>query len=107
MFPAEHILLARGKYSTLGHERRELLKRIHHYCSLLINQASAIMRDSEKDLPDSKDALSNAVKYLEESGNARAELVKVCEQMIEIKDLAWGTMDYDDKSPREPGDGER
>jgi len=90
MFPSDSILIARGKYSTLGAERRALLKHVQSSCSLLMDQASQIMRDAEKEPPANADHLSAALICLEQVGNARAELVKVCEQMIEIKEEAWG-----------------
>ena len=90
MFPADDILLARGQYATLGSERRALLKHARASCSLLMDQASQIMRDAEKSPPESADHLEAAANCLEQAGNARAELVKVCEQMNEIKDKAWG-----------------
>lgn len=90
MFPADSILLARGKYATLGTERRSLLKRVQSSCTLLMDQASQIMRDAEKSPPESADHLEAALNCLEQAGNARAELVKVCEQMNELRETAWG-----------------
>lgn len=90
MFPSDDILLARGKYSTLGAERRALLKRVQSSCSLLMDQASQIMRDAEKEPPVNASHLEAALNCLEQAGNARAELVKVCQQMGEIKEDAWG-----------------
>ena len=90
MFPSDDILLARGKYATLGGERRALLKRTLSSCSLLMNECSQIMRDAEKDVPDNPDHLQAAFTCLEQASDARAELVKVCEQMAELKELAWG-----------------
>lgn len=90
MFPSDDILIARGKYSTLGSERRALLKHVQSSCSLVMDQASQIMRDAEKSPPENADHLEAALNCLEQAGNARAELVRVCEQMNEIKDKAWG-----------------
>lgn len=90
MFPSDSILLARGKYSTLSSERRALLKRVQSSCSLLMDQASQIMRDAEKEPPVNAEHLTAAAACLEQAGNARAELVKVCEQMIPLKQEAWG-----------------
>lgn len=95
MFPADSILLARGKYATLSSERRALLKRVQSSCSLLMDQASQIMRDAEKEPPVNSDHLQAAFTCLETAGNARAELVKVCELMGEIKEDAWGVKDGD------------
>ena len=90
MFPSDDILIARGKYSTLGAERRALLKRVQSACSLLMDQASQIMQDAEKEPPVNSEHLSAAAHCLEQAGNARAELVKVCEQMQGLKEEAWG-----------------
>jgi len=90
MFPSDDILLARGKFSTLSHERRNLLKRVQSSCSLLMDQASQIMRDAEKEPPVNDVHLSAAASCLEQAGEARLELVKVCEQMDDLKELAWG-----------------
>ena len=93
MFPSDDILLARGKYSTLGSERRALLKRVHSSCSILMHQASQIMRDAEGEPPAKPEHLQAAANCLEQATEARAELVKVCEQMVELKELAWGHKD--------------
>ena len=90
MFPADDILLARGKFSTLGAERRVLLKRVQSSCTLLMDQASQIMRDAEKEPPQQVIHLEAALTCLEDAGNARAELVKVCEAMLELREKAWG-----------------
>ena len=90
MFPPDDILLARGKYSTLSKERRALLKRVQSSCSLLMDQCSQIMRDAEKEPPLQAIHLEAASTCLEDAGNARAELVKVCEAMLELREKAWG-----------------
>lgn len=90
MFPADHILLARGKYATLSSERRALLKRVQSSMSLVMDQASQIMRDAEKEPPANSEHLAAVANLLEQAGNARAELVKVCEQMVGLKEEAWG-----------------
>ena len=93
MFPADSILLARGKYATLGAARRALLKSAQAACSLLMDQASQIMRDVEQEPPCKPEHLQAAFDCLEQAGNARAELIKICEQMIELKQEAWGVKD--------------
>lgn len=109
MFPADPVLIARGKHATLSRERRALLKRVQVACSMLMDQTAQIMRDSEKEPPADASHLTAAATLLEDAGNARAELMAVCKQIAEIKDLAWGVIsyeDYDDKSPsrKEPAE---
>ncbi len=98
MFPPDDILLARGKYSTLSKERRILLKHVQSSCSLLMDQASQIMRDAEKEPPQKSIHLEAAFTCLEDAGNARAELIKVCEAMLELREKAWGHKDYERES---------
>ena len=90
MFPSDAILLARGKYSTLGAERRALLKRVQSSCSLIMTECQQVMRDAEKELPDNPDYLSAIHTLVHQVDEARADLVKVCEQMVSLRDEAWG-----------------
>ncbi len=93
MFPSDDILIARGKYATLGSERRALLKRIQSSCSLLVSEASQIMREAEKEHPDNPDFVTAAYTLLDTAKAAREELVKVCAAREEVKDLSWGKKD--------------
>jgi hypothetical protein len=64
MFPADDILIARGKHATLRKERREQLERVRGICTMLITEAQAALRDCEKVPPQSLENLKSARERL-------------------------------------------
>jgi hypothetical protein len=90
MFPADDILLARGKHATLRKERREQLERVRGICTTLITEAQAALRDCEKVPPQDPSHLVTINKCLENLKSARERLMTVGLGLEEVKPDAWG-----------------
>jgi len=89
MFPDDATLLARGKYSTLNHERRQQLERIQGICRTIMDSAGQILRDAEKIPPVDITPMETIDRCMKNLTKARTELVEVCEGLVEVKPTAW------------------
>jgi hypothetical protein len=88
-FPSDDILIARGKYSTLGKERRLQLERMQDICSTIVTAAHSALRDSEMMPPASMTPVDTVEKCLANMKEARERIVQLSNGMIELKPLAW------------------
>jgi len=88
-FPSDQVLIARGKYSTLSRERQAQLKRVQSVCNTMITATQQALRDAEAKPPESVAPLLTLEKCLDNLKDARAKLVDLCDQMIELHPLAW------------------
>lgn len=95
-FPSDEILIARGKYSTLGRERRAQLERASKICTTLMNACSQTLRDCEAKPPANGDPLQTIGKCLVNLTDARDKLVAICTEMEVLKVTAW---DGDEAQP--------
>lgn len=88
-FPDDEILLARGKYSTLGRERREQLKRMAKIATTVMASCSQAMRDCEAIPPVTEEPLNTIGKCLGNFIDCRNKLVEICGDMEALKPMAW------------------
>ena len=90
MFPSDEILLARGKYSTLSHERKEQLKRVQDIVSTIITSAHQVLRDCEQRPPVNAELLELLNKCMDNLKAARERLITLGLGLNEIEPDAWG-----------------
>lgn len=89
MYPDDSTLLARGKYSTLTHERREQLKRVQAICSTLVTAAQGALRDCESMPPEDLTHMRDIERCVTHLKDARGRIVVLANDMLELKDAAW------------------
>lgn len=92
-FPDDSVLLARGRYSTLGKERRTQLERAQKICTTLMSSCSQALRDCEARPPVNGECLVTIGKCLENLTKTRDSLVEICTEMESIKGEAWDGAD--------------
>lgn len=90
MFPSDEVLLARGKYSTLSHERREQLKRVQGICNTIVTAAHSALRDCEGRPPSNKTHIDTLAVCLKNLGDARERLITLGLGLQELEPDAWG-----------------
>lgn len=89
MFPSDEILIARGKFSTLGKMRREQLERVQGICTSLITNAQASLRDCEAKPPKDASHIATIEKCLDNLKDAREKLITLCLGLAELEPDAW------------------
>lgn len=89
MYPDDQTLIARGKYSTLGKERRQQLERVQSICTSMMTSAQQSLRDCETMPPVNNGFVQQIEKCLENLKEAREKIVTLAAEMIEIKKVAW------------------
>lgn len=90
MFPAEPVLIARGKYSTLSKMRREQLERVQGICTTIVSTAQAVLRDCEQKPPVNGANLETLKKCLDNAAEARERIITLCLGLAELEPEAWG-----------------
>lgn len=88
-YPDESVLISRGKYSTLGKERRGQLERAQKICATLMSACSQALRDCEQRPPVNGEPLTTIGKCLDNLIKAREGLVEICTEMESLKPEAW------------------
>lgn len=91
MYPDEPTLIARGKYSTLGSDRRVQLERVQKICTSITTASYASLRDCELTPPTNAEHIQEIEKCLKNLIDARTKLVDLGKQMVELKPTAWPT----------------
>jgi len=89
MFPSDDILIARGKYSTLGKERRGQLERVQGICTTIITAAQATLRDCEQIPPVNTGPISTLETCVANLQEARETIVDLANNMQAVKPIAW------------------
>ena len=89
-YPPDDVLRARGKYSTLNSERRELIKGMQSDIRLLVNHAHHILRDPE-DVPNAHSEANTCYEALESAQEKLERLAQLVPLMEELRPLAWET----------------
>lgn len=90
MFPAEDVLIARGKYSTLSKERKEQIQRVQGICTTMVTAAHQILTDCQAKPPANLAAYESMAKCLENAISARDRITALCAGMADIEPKAWG-----------------
>lgn len=89
-FPVHDILIARGKYSTLASERRELLKAMREDLEISAGSAGRTLR-SPDDLEFVGAQIMSMDQAVERLKERYARLAIVRKALDELKPAAWGT----------------
>lgn len=87
-FPDDATLLARGKYSTLGKERRAQLARIQTTCSTVMGLCSQALKGAQMDPPD-LEAIGKLRKCVDSLEAAAEGVSELNEEMNTLKPEAW------------------
>ena len=88
-YPGDDVLLARGKYATLGSHKRDAMKRLQEHMENVTAQARHILRFDE----DAAVAMSfyEAMQgRITDTGAVLADLATLQAELDELKPLAWG-----------------
>ena len=87
-FPGDDVLLARGKYATLGSQKRDAMKQLQQQMEAITAQARHILRFDE----DAALALSfyEALQgRVSDTGDTLTRLAELQAELDVLKPLAW------------------
>lgn len=87
MFPDDSTLIARGKYSTLNHERREQIKRAQKIVETMQAKLYTLVQSIQT--PEPAPDLSELRTCLDNLQKASSLIEDLCMQMQELRDIAW------------------
>ena len=88
-FPADDVLLARGKHATLRKKHRDNMKRLQEHMVAVTDQARAVLRFDD----DSEVAMSFYMAMqgrVNDTGTILQELTDLQAELDALKSLAWG-----------------
>ena len=88
-FPDDATLLARGKYATLGSERRKRMKELRERMAAVTDQARVMLRFDE-DAKDAGPTFEAMQRQMERTGECLTELSALQIEMDALKPDAWG-----------------
>ena len=88
MFPDEQTLIARGKYSTLSRERRIQLERARKVCDTIQKHIHDCLRAMNQDGFELH-RIAEIQRCLDSLLDAGQRIVKLCEQLNELRPEAW------------------
>lgn len=89
-FPAEDILIARGKYSTLASERRALYKAVRDDVEVIVGSCTRALHNIEKDMEFSQEQAAIARKRIDNVLTKLSQATHLTEHLNGLKPLAWG-----------------
>ncbi len=89
MFPDEPTLIARGKYSTLSHERHEQIKRVQDICRTVQATVPKILADFQEEPLVDEGYIGLLEKCVANLGSAKERITTMCLGMAELKPEAW------------------
>lgn len=87
-FPDDATLVARGKYSTLGKERRKQLKRVQDTAGNLMGLCQQAMHGVQADQADTK-AIATMQICVDSLKDAGEKIVSLGAEMNVLKPEAW------------------
>jgi hypothetical protein len=87
-FPSDDILIARGKYSTLSRERRVQLERARKVCDTMMQQIHHALKAMNQDGFELH-RIAEIQRCLDSLLDAGQRIVKLCEQLNELRPEAW------------------
>jgi hypothetical protein len=88
MFPEDSILIARGKYSTLGKQKREQMQRAQKATDYAMVRLQTFLKLMNTDEPTVA-PLAELRRCLDSLDDAGSKIVSLTEQMKELKSEAW------------------
>ena len=89
MFPDDATLLARGKYSTLSHERHEQIRRVVDICRTMQATVAKVVTDCQEEPPSDPALVPILEKCVTNLASAREKIMTMCLGMAELKSEAW------------------
>lgn len=89
MFPDDQTLLARGKYSTLSHERHEQIRRVVDICRTMQATVAKVVTDFQEEPPVDPTLVPLLEKCVVNLTDAREKIITRCLGMAELKSEAW------------------
>lgn len=87
-FPADDVLVARGKYSTLSSERRSLMRALREDMEAVANYARYILRT--EDLEFCTEQAQTARSRIDQALARLERLRTLAGQLEELRPAAWG-----------------
>ena len=87
-FPDDATLIARGKYSTIGKERRKQLQRVQQTAANLLGLCQQAMHGVQAEQADTK-AISAMQVHVDSLKDAGDRIVDLGMDMAELKPQAW------------------
>ena len=88
-YPADDVLLARGRYATVRSDVRKRTKELHRRMEDITNQARLILRFDE--IPAEAASVYAAMqRQITETGDCLAHLAELEAELNELRPLAWG-----------------
>lgn len=88
-FPDDAVLVARGKYATLGASKRDHMKKLHGVMSRLTDQARVVLRYDE-DAEVAYAVFMAMQGNMDEAASTIGQLAELTKEMDELKPSAWG-----------------
>jgi len=89
MFPADDILIARGKYTTLSRERGAQVRRVQEICTTILQASNATLKDCQERPPMNAQPLATLEKCVANLKDARERITTLCIEMDGLRGLAW------------------
>jgi hypothetical protein len=88
-FPDDARLIAMGKYSMLGRERRAQVERVQTIAKTIMHLANPLLKDCEEKPPADESTLIKLEECIKNARSARNKLIEVGTQMNELEPEAW------------------
>lgn len=89
MFPADDVLIARGKYSTLRKEKREQLERVQAICTTLVTTAQSVLRECQAKTQAEPQHIVTLANCVENLSVSRDKIITLNVGMAELEPEAW------------------
>lgn len=88
---SDDVFIARGKYSTLHVELKDLVKKLSNACELMMHANQQILkRSQDEDVEESLPGLlGNARNSIDTMDSIAKEIIELTTQKNELKSLAW------------------
>lgn len=89
MFPDDATLIARGKYSTMSHERHDQIKRVQEICRTIQATVPKILADFQEEPLLDANYIPLLEKCVANLASAKERIMTMCLGMAEIKPEAY------------------
>lgn len=90
MYPADDILIARGKLATLSRERRAQIERVQTIAKTIMHNANPLLADCQEKPPADLTPLKTLEDCIRNAAKARERIVELCGHMAKLEPIAWG-----------------
>ena len=90
-YPDEATLIARGKWATLGQERRSQIERVQKISKTVMHLANPFLGECQEEPIPENTVLETMQECLRHAEHARKRLIEITQERASIKQQAWGT----------------